>query len=390
MTLPLLIGGATTSNKHTAVKIAPAYRGLTVHVRDASRAVSVVGNAKNNLAAYAPAVRAEQQSLRDAYKAGQGSDIIAYAKAVEKRTQLDFGTIVKPSFIGARTLDVALADIVPYIDWTPFFHAWELKGIYPQILNKPDVGAAARELFANAAKLLSRIVEQQLYQAKAVYGFFAAARVGDDIAIYDGVGQERMRWHTLRQQRLRNPNEATFALADFVAPAGDYVGAFAVTAGHGVDALVKEFEAQHDDYNAIMAKALADRLAEALAELLHERARRECGIVESLSKQDLIEEKYRGIRPAPGYPACPDHTEKLLLWQLLDVERAIGLTLTESMAMWPAAAVSGMYFNHPDARYFGVGRIGEDQLVDYAARKGISKTEAERWLGPVLAYEPST
>ncbi len=396
MTIPLLIGGATTSNKHTAVKIAPQYEGLTVHVRDASRAVTVVGNVKNNLAAYTPGVRDEQKSLRDAHRASQGGDVVSYANAVERREQLRFDatTVAKPGFLGVRALErVPLADIVPYIDWTPFFHAWELKGIYPQILNKPDVGPTARELFANAEKLLTRIVDEELFTAKAVYGFFPAARDGDDIVLYtdETRTKERMRWHTLRQQRLRTADEKSLALADFVAPTGsvpDYVGAFAVTAGHGVDALVRKFEADHDDYNAIMAKALADRLAEALAEMLHERARRECAIVESLSKQDLIEERYRGIRPAPGYPACPDHTEKLLLWQLMDVERAIGLSLTESMAMWPSAAVSGMYFSHPEARYFGVGRIGADQVSDYARRKGMTKAEAERWLSPVLAYEP--
>ncbi len=396
MTVPLLIGGATTSNKHTSVKIAPQYEGLTVHVRDASRAVGVVGNVKNNLAAFTPTVREEQRSLRDAHRASHGGDIVAYDAAVARREQVTFDatTVVVPSFLGVRVLaDVPLVDIVPYIDWTPFFHAWELKGIYPQILNKADVGPAARELFANAEKLLARIVADRLFTARAVYGFFPAARDGDDIVIYTDASraEERMRWHTLRQQRLRTAEERSLALADFVAPVGgvsDYVGAFAVTAGHGVDDLVRQFEKDHDDYNAIMTKALADRLAEALAEKLHEHARRDCGITESLSKQELIDERYRGIRPAPGYPACPDHTEKKLLWELMDVEKAIDLKLTESMAMWPSAAVSGMYFNHPDARYFGVGRIGADQVTSYAQRKGLTKAEAERWLSPVLAYEP--
>jgi 5-methyltetrahydrofolate--homocysteine methyltransferase len=305
-------------------------------------------------------------------------------------------TITTPEFLGLRSLkDFPLTEIVPYIDWSPFFMAWELNGKYPAILKDPKVGSEATKLFADANALLTRIVEKKLLQARAVYGFFPANSDGDDIIIYDDESrsQEKLRFHALRQQWEREGQKDFRSLADYIAPVGsgraDYLGAFAVTTGHGTDELVKQFEADHDDYNSIMTKALADRLAEAFAELLHERARRDWkfGRDEKLSKDDLIEEKYRGIRPAPGYPACPDHTEKGTLWRLLDAEKETGIRLTESYAMWPAASVSGFYFSHPEARYFAVDMITRDQVEDYAARKGMPLKEIERWLAPNLAYE---
>jgi 5-methyltetrahydrofolate--homocysteine methyltransferase len=289
-----------------------------------------------------------------------------------------------------------LTEIVPYIDWTPFFHVWELRGIYPTILDRPDIGKEARELLENGEKLLDEIVQRGLLRAKAVYGFFAANAEGDDIVLFndDQRTEELARLHTLRQQAAKSSNNPHLALADYLAPRdsgiGDYLGLFAVTAGHGTDALVKRFENDHDDYHAIMTKALADRLAEALAEMIHEQARKDCGFgkEENLSKDDLIREHYRGIRPAPGYPACPDHSEKATLFELLQAEEKAGMSLTENFAMVPPASVSGLYFNHPDAKYFAVGKIGEEQIEDYAMRKGISKKGAERWLRPNLGYEP--
>jgi 5-methyltetrahydrofolate--homocysteine methyltransferase len=303
--------------------------------------------------------------------------------------------IAKPEFLGTRTLDnVSLAEIVRYIDWTPFFHAWELRGVYPSIFEKEDVGRQARDLFDNAERLLQRIVDEKLIRARAVYGFFPAASEGDDILVFSETDSEsvRARFHTLRQQQEKSDGKPYLALADFLAPKdsgiGDYLGAFAVTAGHGLDEIVERFEKDHDDYQAIMAKALADRLAEALAEMLHERARQDCGFGrgEQLSKEDLIRERYRGIRPAPGYPSCPDHSEKATLFKLLRVEEETGIHLTENFAMVPPAAVSGLYLNHPEAAYFAVGKVGEDQVTDYAKRKDLSKDEAERWLRPNLGY----
>ncbi len=388
-TLPLLIGGATTSKKHTAVKIAPEYGQPTVHVLDASRAVTVVSDllSKEQRDGFVRKVALEQQSLREDFARARRVELASYAEAQAAAPKLSFApeTIARPEFVGVRSFDVELAELVPYIDWTPFFHAWELKGIYPSILDKPKVGEAARELFANAQAMLQKLVRERSLTAKAVYGFFGAARRGDDVELFGEGGKSLGTLHFLRQQERNQKNRS---LADFVAPEGDYLGAFAVTAGHGVDALVRELERQNDDYDAIIVKALADRFAEALAEWLHEKARRDCGFGkgEQLSKDDLIAEKYRGIRPAPGYPACPDHTEKGTLWRLLDVERRIGLELTESYAMWPAAAVSGWYFNHPEARYFGVGSIGRDQVEAYAQRKGMSVAEVEKWLAPNLGY----
>jgi 5-methyltetrahydrofolate--homocysteine methyltransferase len=400
LVLPLLIGGATTSKKHTAVKIAPAYSQGTLHVDDASRAVGVVGELMNpeHRETLVARNRTEQESARAAYSGGEPA-LVSYEEARSRRVRWDWAPsqIARPDFLGVRVLDdVPLEEIVPYVDWTPLFVAWELRGVYPAIFDKPEVGPAARDLFENAQALLKEIVGGRLLQARAVYGFFPAAGEGDDILLYtdETRTEEKARLHTLRQQTAKRDGQGYLALSDFVAPResglADYLGAFAVTAGHGLEALVRRFESEQDDYNAIMAKALADRLAEALAEMLHERARRECGfgLEENLTKEDLLRERYRGIRPAPGYPACPDHTEKRTLFDLLQAEKNAGVTLTESFAMLPAASVSGFYFNHPESRYFSLGKIGRDQVEDYARRKGMSRAEVERWLGPNLGYEP--
>ncbi len=399
--LPLLIGGATTSAKHTAVKIAPAYRGPTVHVADASRAVDVAGNlaSTRHRPAFDSANRERQEQLRRAHAGGQRTDLVSYEEARRRRLAIEWSPddLARPEFTGTRPLrDFDLGRLVDYIDWTPFFHAWELRGVYPRILDDPRYGAAARELYDNARRLLEEIVARSLLRAHAVYGFWTANTDADDIVLWcDGErSRELTRFHTLRQQNDRGAGKPLLALADFVAPLEsgmpDHLGAFAVTAGHGLPELVARFESAHDDYNAILAKALADRLAEAFAECLHERARHDWGYGrdERLGKEDLIRERYRGIRPAPGYPACPDHSEKRQLWALLDAENAVGIRLTESFAMDPAASVSGLYFAHPQAAYFSVGRIGRDQVESYARRKGARVEEVERWLAPVLAYDP--
>ncbi len=399
--IPLLIGGATTSAKHTAVKIAPAYRRTTVHVLDASRSVGVVDQLKSTdrTAAFEAKNRQEQKSLVDSYNLRQQVALVPYAQAQALRFATDWSTvrIDTPKFTGARVLDdFPLAELVKYIDWSPFFLTWELKGKYPKILKDPKVGEAASKLFEDAGQLLGQIVEKKLLRARAVYGFWPAAAVGDDIVLFadDARGGERTRFHTLRQQWQRKGQAHLTALADFIAPVDsgrrDYLGAFALTAGLGVDALVARFEADHDDFNAILVKSLADRLAEAFAERLHEIARADWGYgaEEHLSTGDLIDEKYRGIRPAPGYPACPDHTEKQILFDLLDAPAATGIQLTESFAMTPASSVSGLYFAHPEARYFSVDRIDRDQVQDYARRKSMSVAEIERWLAPNLGYEP--
>jgi 5-methyltetrahydrofolate--homocysteine methyltransferase len=398
--LPLLIGGATTSSKHTAVKIAPAYHETVIHVKDASRVVGVVDRLQRREAK--PELdrenRAAQEKERRRYRERLERKLVPYAEAKKRHFAIDWQAtpVAVPEFLGARTLaDVPLAEIVPYIDWSPFFMTWELSGKYPQILSDPKVGETARELFERAGKLLDEIVRNRLLTARAVYGFFPANSDGDDIVVYtdENRTQERLRFHTLRQQWEREGQTSFRSLADYVAPVGsgraDYLGAFAVTAGVGADELVKRFDADLDDYNSINAKALADRLAEAFAEMLHERVRREWGYGrdERLSKEELIDEKYRGIRPAAGYPSSPDHTEKATLWSLLDAEAAAGIKLTESYAMWPAASVSGLYFSHPEARYFAVDLVTRDQVEDYAKRKGLPQREVERWLAPNLAYE---
>jgi 5-methyltetrahydrofolate--homocysteine methyltransferase len=400
-TMPLLIGGATTSAKHTAVRIAPAYGHTTVHVLDASRCVGVVDRllSPNLSAAFDRENRQLQAQLVESYNRRRQATLVPYQEAVARRFQTDWARldIARPAFLGARTLaDVPLATLVGYIDWSPFFLSWELKGKYPRIFDDPHVGREARKLFDDAQTLLGRIVADKLLTARAVYGFWPANSLGDDIVVYadQSRGAELARFHTLRQQWQRKGTTTYYALADFIAPLDsgrlDYLGAFAVTTGHGADALVARFEADHDDYNAIMVKALADRLAEALAEWLHQQARRDWGYgaAEQLSPEDLIGEVYRGIRPAPGYPACPDHTEKRTIWQLLDVAEQAGIQLTESCAMWPAASVSGLYFAHPQARYFAVDMITRDQAEDYARRKNVPLTEVERWLSSNLGYDP--
>ena len=399
--LPLLIGGATTSRAHTAVRIAPAYGGAVVHVLDASRAVGVVSKLKGRDAAFVEENRREQERLRSEHEARRADKpLLSLEEARRRRPRIDWSAYEppRPCFLGARAIeDVPLGDLVPYVDWTPFFAAWELRGTYPRIFDNPQWGERAREVFDDGRSLLARLVEDGLVGARASYGFFPANSVGDDVEVYADEDRAGLRaiLHTLRQQGDRGESEANHALADFVAPRDsgrpDWIGAFAVTAGIGVESLARGFEQEHDDYASIMVKALADRLAEALAEWLHERARRDWGYGrdERLSKEDLMRERYRGIRPAPGYPACPDHTEKRPLFDLLGGEAAVGIELTESFAMWPASSVCGLYFSHPEARYFALGKIGPDQVADYQRRKGMDLRAVERWLRPHLAYEPA-
>jgi 5-methyltetrahydrofolate--homocysteine methyltransferase len=398
--IPLLIGGATTSSKHTSVKIAPAYHGPVVHVKDASRSVGVVEKLARKEArdAFMAETRASQEKEREAFAKRRQRKLVPYAEAAKKRFAIDWANtpIPTPSFTGPKVLrDFPLGEIAPYIDWSPFFMAWELSGKYPQILQDKVVGEQARKLHGDATKLLRRIIDQKLISANAVYGFFPANSDGDDVVVWEDASRskERLRFHFLRQQWEREGQAEFRSLADYVAPIDsgkvDYLGAFAVTAGVGAEELAGRFKAANDDYNDIMTKALADRLAEAFAELLHERARRDWGYgrLERLSKDDLIDERYQGIRPAAGYPSCPDHSEKAPLWRLLDVEKATGIKLTESFAMWPGASVSGLYFWHPKAAYFAVDLVTRDQVEAYAARKGVSRAEAERWLAPNLGYD---
>jgi 5-methyltetrahydrofolate--homocysteine methyltransferase len=401
-TIPLLIGGATTSRVHTAVKIEPRYRGPTVHVIDASRAVGVAGNLRSDdlRPKFVAGIKAEYQAVRTQRgdrKADERRQPIAAAR--KNRLTLDWKSrpVPPPCFIGARALnDYPLEELVPLIDWTPFFQTWELAGHYPAILDDPSVGPAASSLFRDAGEMLNRIVRQRLLRPQGVFGFFPANSIGDDIELYGDESRSSpiAVVHTLRQQMIKPPGRPNLALADFVAPRDsgvpDYIGTFAVTAGHGVDAQVRRFEADHDDYSAILIKALADRLAEAFAEQLHRRVRTEFwGYArdEALDNQGLIKERYQGIRPAPGYPACPDHTEKRTLFNLLAVEKKAGIELTESFAMLPAASVSGYYFWRPEAQYFGVGKIERDQVEDYAGRKSMDVPTVERWLSPNLNYE---
>ena len=391
-TLPLLIGGATTSKKHTAARIAPEYPGPVVHVLDASRAVDVVGNLTSDAlrGPFLAQVSADHDALRAAMAGRETVELLPLSTARARRSTFDWSgdAIARPGFLGTRRVPgLPLEDLLPYIDWTPFFHAWELKGTYPRILEHPEQGRAARELFEAAQAALARIVAGRQLHAFGVYGFFPANSDGDDVVVWEDETRtrERARLRFLRQQVVKAKGEAQLCLADFVAPLEapvDFVGGFAVTAGIGLDAVVRRFEADHDDYQAILAKALSDRLAEAFAELLHFRSRVEWGFGrdERPSLDDLLKERYRGIRPAPGYPACPDHTEKATLWSLLDAESAASIRLTESFAMHPAASVAGFYLAHPESKYFALGKIGRDQLEDYARRKGWDVAEAERWL----------
>ena len=402
--LPLLIGGATTSRVHTAVKISPNYhRSQAIYVTDASRAVGVVSSlmSADERPRTIARVREEYTSMVASHARGKAEKSrTSLAQARANRLQLDWAAYVppRPTFLGTRAFRAYdLAELARYIDWTPFFQAWELKGPYPRILEDDKYGEAARHLFEDAQTMLKQLVAEKWLVANAVVGFWPANSVGDDIELYadETCTKVLATLHTLRQQMAREAGRANLALADFVAPketgVADYIGGFAVTAGIGEEDLARRFERANDDYSKIMVKALADRLAEAFAEALHAKVRRELWAYapgETLSNEELIAENYAGIRPAPGYPAQPDHTEKRTLLKLLDAEQATGLKLTESCAMWPAAAVSGLYFANPESRYFGVGKIGRDQVQDYAARKGWTLEEAERWLGPSLNYDP--
>jgi 5-methyltetrahydrofolate--homocysteine methyltransferase len=434
--LPLLIGGATTSKAHTAVKIAPGYHEPVVHVLDASRAVPVVSSliSAEHKPRFTREIREEYERVR-AHHAGHQAKLLSLEAARANAPKLKYDDLPQPEFSGVRVLSaagragcpqpaasmqdaqgrqrrvednapypIALADLVPLIDWSPFFHTWELRGRYPAILQHEKHGEEARKLFADARVLLDRIVGEQLLQPRAVYGLFPANSVGDDVEVYADATRQQLRtkFHFLRQQVVKEDGTPSWCLADFVAPKhstlniqhstpNDHLGAFAVTSGHGLQELVEKFKKDHDDYNAIMAEALADRLAEAFAEYLHRRVRHEWGYGKSehLTPEELIDEKYRGIRPAAGYPACPDHTEKAILWELLDVERHTGIRLTENFAMWPGSSVSGLYLAHPESKYFAVGKLGRDQVLDYHLRKRITLQEVERWLGPWLNYDPA-
>jgi 5-methyltetrahydrofolate--homocysteine methyltransferase len=402
--LPLLIGGATTSRVHTAVKISPNYhKSQAIYVTDASRAVGVVSglmSAEERPKAIAK-VREEYARMAESYARGQAEKArTSIVDARANRLKLDWGgyTPPKPTFLGTRAFKAYdLAELSRYVDWTPFFHAWELKGTFPRILEDDKYGEAARDLYEDAQAMLKQLIEEKWLTANGVVGFWPANSIGDDIELYtDETRSKRLALlHTLRQQMAREPGRPNLALADFVAPKDsgipDYIGGFAVTAGIGEEDVARRFERANDDYSKIMIKALADRLAEAFAEALHEKVRRELWAYapdEKLSNEQLIAEDYAGIRPAPGYPAQPDHTEKGTLFRVLNAEKTAGVKLTESYAMWPAAAVSGLYFSHPESRYFGVGKIGRDQVVDYAGRKGWNIQETERWLGPILNYDP--
>jgi 5-methyltetrahydrofolate--homocysteine methyltransferase len=398
--LPLLIGGATTSRAHTAVKIAPHYSEPVVHILDASRAVPVTTSLLSDVgkSAFVAQHRADYEALRKSYSAPKLT-VVSLEAARKRRTPIDWRAedLPTPAFTGVHVLDnFPLATLRDFIDWTPFFHTWELKGVYPRIFEHPEYGAQARQIFAEANALLDVIIEKKLITARGVYGFFPANAVGDDVELYTDCNRKSVldRFHFLRQQSNKEGSEPCRSLGDFIAPKekglADHIGAFAVTSGIGLKELCDGFRAKHDDYNAIMAEAVADRLAEAFAECLHKRVRCEWGYGcnEGLAIADILQEKYRGIRPAPGYPACPDHTEKGSLWRLLNVQANTGMQITESYAMWPGSSVSGLYFAHPESRYFSLGKIDRDQVADYSERKGMCVAEVERWLGQNLNYDP--
>ena len=400
--LPLLIGGATTSRAHTAVKIAPHYSEPVVHIVDASRAVPVTTSllSEEGKSPFVAQHRADYAAIRRAHAAPKQT-VVSLAVARSRRTPIVWRAedIPSPSFTGVRTLnDFPLARLREFIDWSPFFHTWGLKGIYPRIFEHKEQGEQARQLFKEGNALLDAIVEKKLISARGVYGLFPANAVGDDVELYADGNRKKVleRFHFLRQQSNKEGTEPCRSLADFIAPKEtglpDHIGAFAVTSGIGSKELCESYKAKHDDYNAIMAEALADRLAEAFAECLHKCVRNEWGYgcSENLSNEDLLQEKYRGIRPAAGYPACPDHTEKGSIWRLLDVEANTGIQITESFAMWPGSSVSGLYFAHPESRYFSLGKIERDQVVDYSERKRMDVHEIERWLGQNLNYDPAT
>ncbi len=388
---PLLIGGATTSRVHTAVKVDPAYSNPVIHVLDASRSVGVVNKMMTDPDEYLSDLKTEYDRVRDSYgKRARKVDLLPLSSARRNRLDGSGYVPVEPATLGVHPVEVTVQDLRPLIDWGPFFQSWEMRGKYPAILNDPERGAEARSLMADAQAMLDRFESEDLIKPRAVFGIWEARADGDDVVLIEG-GQEKARLHTLRQQTRKTPGKPNRALADFVQPDRDWVGAFAVTAGHGLKPLVDAFEADQDDYQSILAKSVADRLAEACAEWLHGRVRKEFwGFApeENLTSDDLIAERFQGIRPAPGYPAQPDHTEKWTLWELLDAEHNTGISLTESLAMYPASSVCGLYFAHPDSDYFNLGVLGRDQVEDYAKRKGMPLQEMERWLGPVLAYDP--
>jgi 5-methyltetrahydrofolate--homocysteine methyltransferase len=395
--IPIMIGGATTSRAHTAVKIAPQYKATVVHVNDASRAVTVAGNLLNSDTneKYTQDIRTEYDALREGYlNRSRDKNFLTIEQARVNKLKLDWNTYTptKPNFIGTKTVDVAIADLVDYIDWTPFFNSWELYGKYPAILTDEVVGEQATSLFADAQKMLQQLINENWLTAKGVVGIFPANTINDDdIQLTTDNGQP-ITFLTLRQQSQKTAGAPNIALADFIAPKDsgvqDYMGCFCVTTGFGVEEKAKAFEKDLDDYNSILVKALGDRLAEAFAEYLHLQVRKEIwgyASDENLSNQDLIAENYKGIRPAPGYPACPDHLEKPTIWKLLDVEQKIGVTLTESMAMWPASSVSGYYFANPESKYFGLGKIKQDQVEDYSKRRNTTMEQAQKWLAPNIA-----
>jgi len=396
--IPIMIGGATTSRAHTAVKIAPEYSETVVHVNDASRAVTVAGNLinKNTNQEYFKSLRTEYDELREGYLSrSRDKNFLSIAEARKNKLQLDWTNFnpVQPNNIGTKVINVKLEELVDYIDWTPFFRTWDLHGKYPDILNDEIVGEQAKVLFADAQDMLRQIIQENWLEAKGIYGIFTANQINDDdIELRDENGKYLQTFLTLRQQSAKTKGAPNIALSDFIAPKDsgvtDYMGAFCVTTGFGVDEKAAEFEKNLDDYNSIMVKALGDRFAEAFAEYLHEKIRKEIwgyASDEVLSNEALIKEEYKGIRPAPGYPACPDHLEKPTIWKLLNVEQNIGVTLTESMAMWPASSVSGYYFGHPESKYFGLGKIKKDQVEDYAKRRNVPYEYAEKWLNPNMA-----
>jgi 5-methyltetrahydrofolate--homocysteine methyltransferase len=395
--IPIMIGGATTSRAHTAVKIAPQYRETVIHVNDASRAVTVAGNLlDHNRKIYASDIRAEYDAFRETFlNRSRDKNFLSIEDARKNKMQLDWSeyTPTKPKVIGKQIVEVELDVLVPYIDWTPFFQTWELHGKYPAILTDEVVGKEATSVFADAQEMLKVILAEKKLKAKGIYGIFPANQVDDDdIELRDENGKVLEKFLTLRQQSQKTKGAPNIALSDFILPKEsgieDYMGAFCVTTGFGVDEWAAEFEAALDDYNSIMVKALADRFAEAFAEYLHEKVRKDFwgyDREESLTNEELIKENYKGIRPAPGYPACPDHLEKPTIWKLLNVAEEIGVTLTESMAMWPASSVSGYYFGNPKSRYFGLGKIKEDQVVDYAKRRNVPTDYAMKWLNPNIA-----
>ncbi|WP_310593912.1 methionine synthase [Flavobacterium sp.] len=395
--IPIMIGGATTSRAHTAVKIAPQYKATVVHVNDASRAVTVAGNLLNSETKekYTQDIRTEYDVLREGYlNRSRDKNFLTIEQARANKLQLDWNTYTptKPNFIGTKTVDVAIADLVDFIDWTPFFNSWELYGKYPAILTDEVVGEQATSLFADAQKMLHQLINENWLTARGILGIFPANTINDDDIQLTTDNQQPTTFLTLRQQSQKTAGAPNIALADFIAPKDsgvqDYMGCFCVTTGFGVEEKAKAFEKELDDYNSILVKALGDRLAEAFAEYLHLQVRKEIwgyASDENLSNQDLIAENYKGIRPAPGYPACPDHLEKPTIWKLLNVEQEIGVTLTESMAMWPASSVSGYYFANPESKYFGLGKIKQDQVEDYSKRRNTTMEQAQKWLAPNIA-----